>query len=293
MATPEIPNLNPPWQSMTVDRYAALEQLTGMNVVKVGDIWWHQVRPFLYRPLLPYKKYDSGKTMAGLNRVGAFQFGVEDGQPHNSYLNPIMFEELDKYEIKALPYSAQKHIKKALKNGVTVSRIVDEKEFAEIAYPCYMCFYQRTKYSYDKRRTQKDGFARWAHTLFQFPETVILGAFAGRELVSYEISCVVEDTLCLKTLVNSDRALKLGAADLLLHTYRSGSREQPAIRQIYDSMLGQNPGINDYYFVRGARVLSLPAALRMHPAVLWLIKGANKGIYRRLLGLRHDQLPAI
>ncbi len=277
---------------MIIDRYAALERATGTNVVKVGDIWWQQVRPFLYRPLLPFKKYDLKNATEGFKRIGALQHGVADGQSYDSYLNPIVFDELQNYDMKNLRYNVRKHIKKALRNDVTVSRIVDEREFSENAYPCYVSFYERTKYAFDTSRRQKDRFSRWSHALFEFPETVVLGAFAGRELVSFEISCLVEDTLVLKTLVNSAKALKLGAPDLLLHTYRISTREQPQIHAIYVGMLGQSPGINEYYFIRGARVLALPAFLHMHRALLWLVRKANKSIYGRLHGLANDELLA-
>ena len=289
MATLVMPELSPRWSSMTIDRYAALERATGSKVVKIGDLWWQQVRPFFYRPLLPFKKYDLQRTTEdGFSRIAAFQHAVEDGQSRNSYLNPIVFEEARAYDMKKLPYNAQKHIKKALKNNVTVSRIVDEKEFSESAYPCYLSFYERTKYAFAASRRHRDGFSHWSHALFQFPETVVLGAFAGRELLSFEIGCLVEDTFILKTLVNSDKALKLGAPDLLLHGYRISVREQPNIRTIYDSLLGQRSGINEFYLVRGARVLALPAFLHMHPALLWLTRRTNKNTYERLLGLGKD-----
>jgi hypothetical protein len=277
---------------MTVERYAALQTATGINVVKIGDVWWQQVRRFLYRPLLPFNKYNLPKKTTGFSSIGVLQHAVEDGQPFNSYLNPIVFDELSNYDIKNLRYSVRKHIQKAIKNNVTVSRIVDEQEFSEIAFPCYASFYERTKYGRDKNRSQKDGFARWSHDLFQFPETIVLGAFVGRELVAFEISCLVEDTLFLKTLVNSGKALKLGAPDLLLHSYRMGCREQPEIRSIYDSMLGQSAGINGYYFVRGAKVLALPANLHVPPALLWLVEKAHKRIHRRLVGLSNDEILA-
>jgi hypothetical protein len=284
------PTLNAGWSSMTIERYATLERATGVKAVKVGDIWWQQVRPFFYRPLLPFKRFDLKLMIDGFTKFGAFQYAVEDGQSCNSYLNPIIFDEPHNDDIKKLPYNAQKHVKKALKNNLTVSRIVDEKEFSEIAYPCYLSFYERTKYGFDANRRHKDGFSRWSHAVFQFPETVILGAFADRELISFEIGCLVEDTFILKTLVNSDKALKLGASDLLLHSYRISVREQPNIHLIYDSMLGQRSGINEFYLVRGARVLALPAFLHMHPALLWLIRKAKKGIYARLFGLGNEEL---
>ena len=292
MATTDTLKPDAPWQSMTVDRYAAFERATGMKVVKIGDLWWHHVRPFLYRPLLPFKKYDSRRTTKDFNRIGAFQYGVEDGQACNSYLNPIIFDEVRDYDMQKLAYSVRKHIKKAVKNDVSVSRIRNEREFSEYAYPCYLSFYERTRYGFDRSRRTRDGFSRWSRTLFQFPEAVILGAFAGQELVSYEIACLVDDTLFLKTLVNSDKALKLGAPDILLHTYRLRSREQAEIHTIYDSMLGQTAGINEYYLNRGARVLALPADLHMHPALRWFIQKGNKKIYGRLLGLSLEELRA-
>lgn len=284
--------MSKPWpHSMTVDRYAAFERATGMKVTQVNNIWWHQVRPFLYRPLLPYKRYDLKKARARLPRLGIFQYGIADEQACNSHLNPIIFDDLQSYDIKNLRYSVRKHIKKALNHHVTISRIVDEGEFSKAAYPCYLSFYERTKYGFDKQRRQKEGFSQWSHTLYEFPEVLIHGAFLGQELISFEITCLVEDTLILKTLVNSDQALQCGAADLLLHTYRMSAREQPEIKLIYDSMLGQSSGINDYYLIRGARVLAVPAILDAPPALLWLIRRTSKKIYGRLVGLGDEEIP--
>jgi len=110
MATPEIPNLNPPWQSMTstVCRARAVDGHECGQSVTFGASSASLPLP----STAALQEIRFGEDDGRLNRVGAFQFGVEDGQPHNSYLNPIMFEELDKYEIKALPYSAQKHIRR-------------------------------------------------------------------------------------------------------------------------------------------------------------------------------------
>jgi hypothetical protein len=286
------PELSPPrssWLRMSVDRYAALERATAVKVVKKGNIWWHQIRPFLYRPLLPFKKYDLKTAREGFSKISAFQHCVEDGQPHNSCLNPVVFDELHSYDLKNMPGNVQRHVKKALRNRVTVSRIVDEREFSEKAYPVYLSFYERTKYGFDPSRRRKNGFSRWAHAVFKFHEAVVLGAFAGQELVGFEISCLIENTLILKTIVHSQRALRLGCPDLLLHHYRISALEQPDIHAIYDSMLAGNPGINEFKIVRGAKVLALPAFLNIHPIVLWWLKNTTESIYSRLHGFdMHD-----
>jgi hypothetical protein len=290
MATLTTPQLNECLQSMSVDRYAAFELATGMQVFKAGNIWWRRVRPFFYRTLLPFEKYDLNTAANGFGKLGAFQHGVADGQPFNSYLNPIVFEEPGKYDTRKLRHSVQARIKKAIKNGVTVSRIVNEREFAESAYACYLSFYERTHYPFEASRRKKDKFAQWCHALFEYPEVVILGAYAGKELIAFETCCMVEDVLVLDTLVNSNKALKLVAPDLLTHTCRTIARDQPNIRLIYDSLLGRSAGINQFYFVRGARVWAVPSVLHMPASFLWLIKKANHGIYQRLIGLGNEEL---
>jgi hypothetical protein len=289
----DIPDLGVPlhcWQAMSVERYAAFEQATGVNVVRIGEIWWQQLRPFLYRPVLPFKKYDLTRVREGFDRVGVFQAAVEDRQSANSHLNPIVFERPEEYDPRELRDSGRKNLNKALKNPIAVRRITDEEQFSQLAYPVYLSFYDRTKYSFDNSRRKKAKFIRWAHTVFEFPEAVVLGAFMNQELVSFEIACVVEKALILKTLVTSDKGLKLNAPDLLLHHYRAIAREYNEIGLIYDGMLSANSGLNNYKIRRGAQVKALPAFLHFHPGLLWLVKKANSAAYERLRGLTHDEL---
>jgi hypothetical protein len=278
------------WLPMSIDKYAALECATGMKTLRQGEILWRQVRPFLYRPLLPFKKYDLKTTKEGLSKLAAFQHSVKDGQSHNSYMNPIVFDELRNYDVNKLRGDVRRSIKRAQNNSIKILRCVDEEEFSKKAYPVYLSFYDRTKFDFETSRRQEDGFSRWARAVFRFPEVTVLGAFVDRELVSFEISCLVEDTLIVKTVVHSDKALKLGAPDLLLHHYRMSVFEQPEIRWIYDSMLAQNPGANKFKLVRGAKVLPMPAYLHIHPVVLAMIRIANKRVYGRLRGLDDSEL---
>jgi hypothetical protein len=277
---------------MSVERYAAFEQATRVSVVRIGNLWWQESRPFFYRPLLPFKKYDSTAVRKQFNRIGIFQHAVEDGQSSNSYLNPCLFEKPRDYDVRRLHDNARRSLKKALRSPITVRRVLDEGEFSENGYPAYLSFYQRTKYGFDTGRREKSNFAQWSHSIFRFPEAVILGAFVGEELVSFEISCLVENTLILKTRVTSDKALKLNASDLLLHYFRSAAQDQVDIHRIYDSMMSENSGLNKYKMMRGATVIALPAFLHIHPGILWLIKKANCDAHERLRGLNNEQLMA-
>ena len=55
-----VPADAPLWERMSADEFAAVELALGGKVVKSGDVWWRQVRPFFYRPLLPYRELRPG-----------------------------------------------------------------------------------------------------------------------------------------------------------------------------------------------------------------------------------------
>ncbi|MGH9512787.1 MAG: hypothetical protein ACRD2U_11700 [Terriglobales bacterium] len=291
MSLTELPPLSS-WPSMSVDRYAGFEAATGVKVARIGGIWWQQVRPFLFRPLLPFKKYDVEAVKKGLGRIAVFQSAVEDGQSSNSHLNPVVYEKPQNYDSEKLHRMARRSLKKAFQNSITLSCAADEEEFSKLAYPVYLSFYKRTRYRFNTSRREREKFGRWAHALFQFPEVIVLCACVGQEFIAFEVACLVGNTLILKTLVTSDRALRLGAPDLLLHCYRSGARDHPQIRLIYDSMLSANSGLNNYKVMRGATVLALPAFLNIRPSVLWMIRKASPSVYEKLLGLDLPRLQA-
>jgi hypothetical protein len=287
------------WPTMSVERYAALERAYGATVMEMGNIWWVEIRRRFYRPLLPFQRYSIRCVKNAFHRLAFFQHAVDEGEPSNSYLNPLVFSDVRDYSWNTLRDNVRTHIKKAVKANIIVSRIVDEAEFREKAYPVYVSFHSRTKYGFAASRTEHDGFSKWAHELFQFPEVVVLGAFAGEELLCIEISCLVENTLILKSLITSDNALKFGAADLVLHYCRLGAREQADINQIFCGTLSENSSLNRYKLERGAQVLTLPASLHLHPIVLCAVKKTRPKIYSRLCGfgasdLRvHNLLPRV
>lgn len=278
---------------MTEDTYAAFERATAMTVIKTGKMWWTQVRPYFYRPLLPFKKYDSKKTRHEFDRMGGYQHGVQEGEPNNSYLNPIIFDDLRNYDPESLRKGARGCLKKALNENLAVRRMTDVEEFSEQGYPAYLSFFNRTRYHFDTSRREKAGFRRWARGVLQFPEAVVLGAFRGEQLVSFEISCLVGDTLIIKTVVHSDAALKVGGPDLLLHYRRTMAASCPEIRFMFDSLLVRDQGVNEFKLSRGAKILSMPSYVHLRPAFLWLMRNVSKSTYARIAGYSADELLAL
>jgi len=272
------------WPRMSVDRFAELYSTTGFAVFKQGDVWWKQGTVF-HRPLLSHRKYDLHKTKAQLNKFGVFQFGVQDDQSHNCYLNFIVFD--NRYNVTGLPSSVVRGLKTAMKCGVVVRPISDEEEFASKGYPVYMSAFQRNQYAANTRwgtqRRNPQGFSKWSHSIFQFPETIILGAFAGDELLSFEISWLVEDTLMLSTIVHSDQGLELRAPDILLHTWRATARDVPGLNVIWDSALGST-GVDEFKLRRGGRAIALRAHVNISRPMLWAVKHFWPGVHQKIAG---------
>ena len=278
------------WVPMSIDRYAALESAAGLKIIKQGDVFWREVRPFFYRPLAPFCAYDEASTTRQFRKFAAFQHGVLDGQPSNSYLNSIVFDDLRNYDPGKLHRNAQRNLKAAQKNGLVAARLTDEKQFVEQGYELYLSFYRRAKYEFATDRTRKEGFAKWARALFQFPDMPIIGAFQGDQLLGFEMSCRIGDTVIRKTMVHSDKGLELRTPDLLLHYCRVAAREDRGIVLLYDSGLS-TAGIDEFKLRRGARVTAVPAYLHANPLLLALVKKFAQGNYQRLVGYSPSEIP--
>ena len=50
-------------EQMSVAEYARVQALRGQKTVQVGAVYWKEVRPHFYRPLLPYVSLDPKRVM--------------------------------------------------------------------------------------------------------------------------------------------------------------------------------------------------------------------------------------
>jgi len=283
----------PALQTISIDRYALMMEADGGTVLKQGQVWFKQGHRFFYRPLLPHRKYDFYDTRRQINKFGVFQHGVKDDQPHNCYLNVIIFDRLYSYEANTLSTGPLRNLKDAMKKGVAVRRICDPEEFASNGYPVYMSAYRRNHYGGDTRwgaqRRDPEGFSKWAHTIFKCPETIVLGVYTRGELLSFEVSWLVEDTLVLSTIVHSEKGIALRTPDTLLHAWRITARDQPGVNFILDSLMAST-GVDEFKLRRGGRALALRAYVNINRAGLSLIRHIWPGAYSRIAGRAPDEM---
>ena len=141
------------------------------------------------------------------------------------------------------------------------------------AFRVYHSFYARTAYQWNKKRLERRHFDAWINTMIEYPEVIILGIFLGSgELLSYEISCMVDNVVHIKSIINSEKGIELHAPDISIHHYKEELKKNPEIRFIFDGFWMNNPSINIYKLKRGARVLTLPAKVDCQFPILNLCK---------------------
>jgi len=286
-----LQRLDQEWKSATPDAYAKyLQHCEGADIRKVAKEWFYRARPFFYRPVLPFRSCDSLEVAAGFAPLSVFQCAVRLGAPSNSYLNIIFYDDIGDYHISKLPKSIRHDLRNALTGDLRIAPILEPGQHCREGYESYLSFFRRTRYKHISRRREWEQFVRWWQSMFDLPELNVWGGFRNNRLISFEITCLVEDTLMITTRIHSDEALRFHMPDLMLHAWRISARESGQVSRVCDSLLVDSPGINNFKLRRGAKVIAQPAYLRVSPLLLSGLRRLNPKLHARLVGLKPEEI---
>ena len=269
---------------MNIDAYAQLEQQTGIRLIKKGEIWWREVRPFFYRPLFPFGAYPVKETARLFPFWQMAQFPVAEKSQANSQLNMIVFDDIQSYSIGVLHKDRRRDIRKAIHNGVTIHQIREPEPFITQAYPVYLSFYGRTHYGYQKNRNEQKSFENWIRSLIAFDDVYLLGAYLNEELIAMLVYCIVDRILVGKSLINSEKSIRSRTPDLLIHYTREEIAKKANVDLVFTGMVVREPGINHFKLWRGAKILSLPSYLKMPIMAKPVLQTLKKAEYDFLIG---------
>jgi hypothetical protein len=281
------------WEIMSEEEFAGVEKDSGNAVFLRNGVWWRKVRPFFFRPLLPFKPCGPEALKGAFGRFTGTQHAVDPGQPFNSHFNILIWDRLQEYSLAAVSQHTRSKIRKAMDNRVVLSRVTDPGPFVRDAFPVYQSFFSRTRYGFQSERKDRTGFGAWAGKLLSHPKLIVLAATHESKLISVYISCRVGDWVVLKAAINSEAALGLHAPDLAIHNYREQASRIPEIRFLADSFFQEHDGVNTFKIRRGARVAAFPAMLRIPAAAEAFLKNFRKSDYRQLLGFGPEALQSI
>jgi hypothetical protein len=277
------------WNEMSLADFAAFQRLMGLRVVKVGDVYWTELRPGFYRPMVTWEAYAPGSIAAPFSAlIGGAQYAVRPGDPSNSTLNMFIFDELRGYTRNSLSKNPRRLVRLA-EESFTIRQITSVDEFKRQAFQVYLSFYSRTQYRISSERHDPQYFSAWADALFKFPRLLILGGYRNGELGGIGVSLLTGDTVYYASVFCDDQSLKLYLYDLFLHALRESAAVDPKIRQIFFGMHKNNPGLDDFKRFRGAKLLRQAAHLRINPVTKMVLKKFMARRYSQLLGCIGDE----
>ncbi len=257
-------------QQMSVDEFAASRVALGERVKRFGDVCWVRTRCVFHFPLLPYDACSPSELPpVGL---GGFQHVVSDRRMANSVMSFLILDEVQGYSLAKLNQKRRWLIREASKH-FTIERITDVNAFKEQGFLAYASFYRRTGYSYKSERKRKADYARWAESVLRFPKALVFGGFdQSGALRAVSISYWVEQTLYYATFFCDTPALQKGVGESMLHVLREAVSRTPGIREVLVRKYQGGNGMDQYYLLRGAKLVHRPANLRLHPATSSMLK---------------------
>jgi len=280
--------MNFSWQPISDDDLATFQRSMGTKVLKVGDVYWTQVRPFFFRPLLLFKEYDAESIRPPLmSNFGGCQYSVKGAASANSYLNSLFFENSPGYSIATLDNARRRQVKRAQPEYI-IQPLTDVQEFKQQAYPVYLSFYERTRYSVGAKRRDPAFFEQWADALFKIPKILVLGGYRSGVLGGISLSYLADQTVVYATFFCDNVALDLYLPGLMIHAVRQAAAALPGISRVYAGNFKGLRGLDDFYRLRGASLVRQPMRLDINAGALFLLKKLRPKQYAHLLG----ELPA-
>ena len=245
---------------MSVDEYAELQRHIGARVCYVGGYYWRQIRPFFYRPLLPYTVIRAAPEARLFSWPKTFQHVVPSVEGSNSRMNFLFTDNSPDYSLAVLSHKRRNLIKCAARQ-FNVKRICNCHSLHEEAYNLYLSFFRRTGYQYKTDRVNKRAFLNWVESALQHPKSIVLGGFSPEGLIAISCSYWVEDTLIYASLFCETSALRRNIGDLMFHELRSLAAIEPGISSIFIRSYQNGNSIDSYYLARGCRLVQAPAKL--------------------------------
>ena len=275
---------------MSIDDYAELESTTGSKIVSYGNVWWRKTAALFYRPLLPFMIFDPEELRSKLPFHSIYQFGLSDKKKANSYLNLVLYKRQEDYAIEHLSKSKRRNVKKANEEKVEVRQITDVSFLKQEGYFVFKSFISRSGYRFSKERLESPYFERWCESIMKMNTPVVLGVFHQNRLLSFEVSCLVGDTVILKSAINSIEAIEMHAPDVMMHHYRTRLAERTDIKQMFDGFLVSDYGINRFKLGHDATITALPANITLSWLSLKIFKNLPLWKTKSLVGLNEYEI---
>ena len=251
-----------PLQQMSIREHAELEIHFGARIIHRQGRFWRRVRPFFYRPVHGVEPVTEVVVPPPGAWLGGYQYAVADVQRANSTLNFVMLDQLRTYSLENLGHRRRNLIRQASRH-FHVRRVENLDELKNQGYLAYRSFYERTRYSYRTDRLIKEKFDAWAETLFCHPKAILLGGYCSTGLMAVSCSYWIENSLNYTTFYAETGCLRRNIGEVMLHELRLIAAAEPGIREILIRPYRGGESMDQYYLLRGGKVVRKPARLEL------------------------------
>ncbi len=255
-----------PLQKMSSAEYAAVERGLGAKVVERNGIFWRQVRPLFYRPVLPVQEFSEPEAAKSFGWPNGFQYALTGAGRTDSALNFIMLDNAPDYSVESLG-RRRKQLIRAAGQMFQVKPLRDLREFQRSGFNAYRSFYERTGYTHRADRKNEAAFQQWAKNVFSEPKVILLGGYGPDGLVGVSRSYWVGRTLVYATLFCETNSLKKNLGELMFHELRQLAAREKGIADIFVRNYQGGNSLDNYYLMRGCKLVSKPAQLVMPAAI--------------------------
>ena len=266
-----------------MDEYAAVQAAFGAKLKRRNGVYWRQIRPFFYRPLLPTVAVPAPEAGLRSPGLGGFQHVVDQEAQANSTMNFLVYEKPGEYALENVGHQRRRQIRLAAKN-IRIHPLRSLPELVQQGYPAYLSFYERTGYDYLSERRRHAGFEKWASQILGHAKTIVLGAYATTGLVAVSVSYWVDETFVYSTLFAGTEALRLGVCELMLHEVRRTAAAHPGIREIFARGYQGGNSKDQYYQLRGATLARRPARFVLNPLATLALRTLAPRAYQQVRG---------
>ncbi|MRR06986.1 MAG: hypothetical protein EG828_08580 [Deltaproteobacteria bacterium] len=272
------------YQRMTIQEYALYQRSLGLKVEKRNDLWWAEVRPFFFRPLIPLAEVDPEATRyPGQSRIGGYLHAVPPAATANAQMNFFIYDNLQRYSLDQLKAKHRHITRKGIRN-FEARRLPDAGTFIDGAYEIYRSFYARTRYQYKKERLDRACFIDWSEKLFGDDRVLVVGAYRMGKLAAIDVSCQVEGLIIDEIFFSDKESLDLKVTDFLLHTIREIAVSSDA-DYVFRGLPSGHRTLDESKLTRGCKVVRKPALLWINPLARYTAKLFMKKCYNKLLGI--------
>jgi hypothetical protein len=269
--------------SMKIEDVVAADGAGESKFHFADSVWWREVKPFFYQPANVAIRLLPGQSRPNLiSAIGGYYHMVPEGAECNG---KIVFNEIQNpsgFDVSAIRKTKRNMIRRGLRT-LRIDKISDSKLLLGEGFKIYLDWEKRTDGLLVKR-SAPEKYARWIKTLFDNPYELILGAFAGNQLIAWIVARATEERADLVKAFSNSEFNQLEPTSALIYAYILICGRNPQIRIACDGLRSLKPSLEDYKAALGFQHVEYPAYIHLRRGIKPLVRRFLPTQYKRLMG---------